>query len=302
MRIGGPIFEPVKSVEEIIAEHRRLGFGAAYCKTYIEDNVEREEYKTAFKEADIVLAEYGAYCINILDTDPKIKQGNIDEICRRLESADKMGAMCCVMHGGSVETGGWGKANRENMSEKNFIETVKIIQTIIDNVKPQTTKLVFETESYLLPDSPEIYLCLLNAIDRKEAAVHLDPVNIISSPRRFYFNGTFIKRCFAVLGDNIISCHAKDMNMASIYPTVKIDETFLGDGVLDYNIYISEILKMKKQPTLMIEHLNESQLVKGLKFIFAKAEELGVVFEGSQMKEKLSEEGAGTDFFAPHLS
>ena len=36
MRLGGPIFRKVKSIEEEIALHRKLGFGAAYCK-YIED-------------------------------------------------------------------------------------------------------------------------------------------------------------------------------------------------------------------------------------------------------------------------
>ena len=31
----------------------------------------------------------------------------------------------------------------------------------------------------------------------------------------------------------------------------------------------------------MIEHLNESQLIKGLRFLFRKAEEAGITFEGS---------------------
>ncbi len=68
------------------------------------------------------------------------------------------------------------------MSEKSFDETVVTIQGILDRVKPDTTKLVMETESYVLPDSPEIYARLIEAIDRPGFAVHLDPVNIISSP------------------------------------------------------------------------------------------------------------------------
>lgn len=299
MRLGGPIFKKVQSIEEVVAEHKRLGFGASYVN-YIEDKPKRDEYKKAFAEADIVLAELGAYCINILDTDQKLRQANIDEICRRLERADAMGARCCVMHGGSVETGGWGKANPENLSEKSFIETVSIVQAIVDRVKPTTTKLVMETESYLFPDGPEEYLRLIDAVDRKEFAVHFDPVNIISSPRRYYYSGQFIKKCVALLGDHVLSCHAKDLNMAPIYPTVKIDETYIGDGVLDYNTYLKEICKLNPTPTLMIEHLNESQLIKGLKFIYRKAEENGITFEGSLNREELSEENTGTEYFAPH--
>ena len=60
MRLGGPIFRQNASVEEAIARHRRLGFGAAYCGPYIKDRSEREEYKAAFREADIIIAEYPA--------------------------------------------------------------------------------------------------------------------------------------------------------------------------------------------------------------------------------------------------
>ena len=301
MRLGGPIFKKVERFEEEVALHRKLGFGAAYCK-YIEDSAKRAEYKQAFAEADIVLAEFGAYGINILETDAALRQKNIDEICRRLEHADEMGARCCVIHGGTVETGGWGSANPHNISEKSIADTVRIVQGILDSVKPETTKLVMETESYLLPDSPEIYARLIEAIDRPGFAVHLDPVNIIASPRRFYGNALFIKRCFALLGPWIVSCHAKDLNMPPKHATVQINETFIGDGVLDYDTYLKEINKLNPAPTLMIEHLNESQLIMGLKYIFKKAEEAGITFEGSEHREELADtENASGEWFAPHL-
>jgi sugar phosphate isomerase/epimerase len=301
MRLGGPIFKKVNSVEEDVTLHQKLGFGAAYCKR-IDDPIYRQEYRQAFSEANIVLAEYGAYCLNILDTDPVLRQKNIDEICRRLEYADEMGVRCCVIHGGSVETGDWGNANPLNLSEKSFTETVRIVQGIVDGVKPRTTKLVMETESYLLPDNADIYARLLEAIDRPSFAVHFDPVNIIVNPRDFYFNAQFLKHCFATLGPWIVSCHAKDLNMPPKHATVQIDETYIGDGILDYVTYLKEINKLSPPPTLMIEHLNESQLIKGLKFIFKKAEEVGIVFEGSENREELVDsEDASTEYFAPHL-
>ena len=301
MRLGGPIFQKVDRFEEEVALHKKLGFGAAFCK-YIEDPSKREEYKQAFSEADILLAEYGAYCLNILETDKTLRQKNIDEICKRLEYADEMGARCCVIHGGTVETGNWGNANPLNFSEKSIAETVAAVQGIIDRVKPKVTKLVMETESYLLPDNPEIYARLIEAVDRSSFAVHFDPVNIIASPRNFYFNAQFLKHCFALLGPWIVSCHAKDLNMPPKYPTVRIDETYIGDGVLDYVTYLREINKLTPPPTLMIEHLNESQLIKGLRFIFKKAEEAGITFEGSEHREELVDvENTSGEYFAPHL-
>lgn len=300
MRLGGPIFQKTSSIEELIKLHRQLGFGAAYT-TWIEDIVAREEHVAAFKEADIWLAELGAYCINILETDSAKRQKNIDLICQRLEQADEMGVRCCVMHGGSYETDGWGRANPENLSDKAFDETVGIINNILDRVNPKTTKLVLETESYLFPDSPESYKKILDAVDDDRLAVHLDPVNITCSPRLVYFNDDFLKSCFSTLGTKIISCHAKDFNMEPTWPTVKIDETFVGDGVLNYQVYLKEIEKMAVPPTLMIEHLNEKQLVKALDYIFSEADKAGIVFEGSSERIPFEAGENSEVYFAPHL-
>ena len=289
MRLGGPIFKPVKNLKEVIDAHRKAGFAASYCP-YIVDRIEREECKSAFAEADIIFAEYGAYGLNILDTDKNNSEKNITEICKRLEYADQMGALCCVMLGGTVQTGGWGQpggwghANPENLSEKSFNKTIEIVQHIIDSVKPEKTKLVIETESYLLPDNPQVYLDLLKTIDRPSFAVHLDPVNIISSPRLFYYNADFIKECFAKLGPWIVSCHAKDVLIYN-HATVSINETYLGNGFLDYGVYLKEINKLETPPPLMIEHLNEEQIIKASKYIFKIAEENGIQFKHSELRE-----------------
>jgi hypothetical protein len=89
--------------------------------------------------------------------------------------------------------------------------------------------------------------------------------------------------------------------MAPVYPTVRIDETFVGNGVLNYNAYLIEIVKCRTQPTLMIEHLNEVQLASGLYFLFAKAREVGITFEGANEREEISAEGLSTAYFMPHV-
>jgi sugar phosphate isomerase/epimerase len=299
VRLGGPIFSKTDDPKTAVDIHRKLGFGAAYA-TYIEDETRRAEHVAAFGEADIVLAEYGSYCINILDTDAKTREDNIQQIMTNLRRADEMKVRCCVIHGGSVETGGWGKAHRDNFSEKSFDDTVAIVQRIIDEVKPSTTKLVMETESYLFPDSPAEYLRIIKAVDRPAFAVHLDPVNITSNPRLFYENGAFIKECFEVLSPWIVSCHAKDTNIVE-HASVQITETFIGDGKIDYDVYLREIAKLDPNPTLMIEHLSEAQLKQGLEFLFAKAEALGITFENSSERDPSILDGSNTEYFAPHL-
>jgi hypothetical protein len=88
---------------------------------------------------------------------------------------------------------------------------VKTTQEIIDAVKPVRTFYSLETIPWVFPDSPDTYLGLIIAFDRNQFAVHLDPVNMISSPRRYYNNGAFIKECFEKMGPYIKNYHAKSI-------------------------------------------------------------------------------------------
>jgi sugar phosphate isomerase/epimerase len=197
-----------------------------------------------------------------------------------------MEARCCVMHGGSYNNTGCVKAHPENFSEKNIEHNIKVIQRILDEVQPKKTKLVLETESYVLPDNPDVYLRMLKEINRPGFAVHLDPVNMTLDPRRVYYSGDFIRECFAKLGSYIVSCHAKDTNLID-HATVQITETYLGNGTLDYNAYLTELSKLQQEPPLMIEHLTKEQLPSALEFIYSKADELGLQFKHAEKREVL---------------
>ena len=60
--------------------------------------------------------------------------------------------------------------------------------------------------------------------------------------------------------------------------------TLVGSNALD-NMTLTEIEKLNPAPTLMIEHLNESQLHQGLDFIFAQAAAIGITFAGAALRK-----------------
>jgi len=284
MRLGGPVFgAETQDPGALVALHRRLGYSAAYCPQ-VQDAVRRQELQAAFREADIVLAELGAFCLNISHPDAAQQERNIQEIIRRLALAEEMGARCCVMHGGSCNGSGCVRAHPDNLTRRNIEHNVAVIQRIIDEVQPRSTKLVLETESRVLPDGPELYLEIIQAVDRPQFAAHLDPVNITLSPRRFYFSGDFIRRCFSVLGPHLVSCHAKDTNLVD-HATAQLTETWTGNGGLDYGAYLSELSRLPQEPPLMLEHLGAAELPRALAYVFAKADALGLSFRGAEHRE-----------------
>jgi L-ribulose-5-phosphate 3-epimerase UlaE len=130
---------------------------------------------------------------------------------------------------------------------------------------------------WTIPDNIEIYLKLIDTIDRPRFAVHLDPVNMINSPARFYGNAKFLRECFAKLGPWIVSCHAKDIQMSGKL-TVHLDEVRLGQGGLDYGVFLSELNCLSGDVPLLFEHLPEEEYPLTRDYIVDVAERTGVSF------------------------
>ena len=109
--------------------------------------------------------------------------------------------------------------------------------------------------------------------------VHLDPVNIISSPRRFYFSGDFIRDCFDKLGPYIASCHAKDVAWDAEMQ-IHFREVPLGTGALDYTTYLKRLAALPTDVPLMIEHMKGAEEYNASRrYLFELAGKIGVTFE-----------------------
>ena len=256
VRLGGPVFGDLKDPKEWIKALKTEGYSAAYCP--VEPGTDYsviKAFEKAAKDADIIISEVGAWS-NPISRNDKERKDAIKKCKDALALADQIGAGCCVNISGSRGEQ-WDGPDPENISPDTFDLIVQVTREIIDEVKPLRTFYTLETMPWALPDSPDSYLELIKAIDRKQLAVHLDPVNMINSPRRYYNNGAFIKECFEKLGPFIKNCHAKDILLQTNL-TVHLDEVLLGTGGLDYKVFLAELSKLKNVP-LMLEHLKTKE-------------------------------------------
>lgn len=252
IRLGGPVSGDFKDPQEWIQAVRSKGYSAVYCPVPVEtDEVTVKAFEKAARDANIIISEVGAWS-NPISNDEKERKEAIKKCKDSLALADLIGAGCCVNISGSRGEK-WDGPHPENLSRETFDMIVQTTREIIDEVKPVRTFFTLETMPWALPDSPDSYLELIKAINRKQMAVHLDPVNMINSPRRYYYNGAFIKECFNKLGPYIKNCHAKDI-LLNTNLTVHLDEVLLGTGGLDYIVFLTELRKLKDVP-LMLEHL-----------------------------------------------
>jgi sugar phosphate isomerase/epimerase len=251
LRLGGPV--QAKDPDSWIQTLQKSGYRAAYCPVgaNASDDVVKA-YADAAKKADIVIAEVGAWS-NPISPDEKQRNDAINKCKTQLTLAERIGANCCVNISGSRNAKNWAGPHEDNLTKQTFDLIVETMRNIIDHVKPIRTFFTLETMPWAYPDSIESYVQLLKAIDRKQFAVHFDPVNLICSPQRYYNNAAVLRAGFARLGPLIKSCHAKDIILSEKL-TTHLDETRPGTGGLDYAAFLKELSKFPEVP-LMMEHL-----------------------------------------------
>ncbi len=278
VRLGGPVFLKSEDPGELAREHRRLGYSAAYCpKAKAEDTALVRGIEKAFAAENVVIAEVGAW-VNMLDPDAEKRRANLRYVAGRLSLAEAVGARCCVDIAGSFNPKIWYGPHPGNLSREFFDATVENCRRIIDEVRPKRTKFTIEMMPWALPDGPDPYVSLIEAVNRPAFAVHLDVCNVINCPARLYANGKFISECFQKLGKWITSCHAKDLQWVDEL-NVHFLEVVPGRGQVDYAAYLREVSRLPVDAPLMLEHLKTpGEYEEGQRYIRKIAAENGISF------------------------
>ena len=187
MRLGGPLFEKYSNPAECVAALKNKNYRAAFCPVGLDADAETvAAYARAAREADILIAEVGAWS-NPLSPDPPTRAAALEKCRQSLALAEAIGARCCVNISGSRGEK-WDGPHAADLSEETFAQIVETTQSIIDAVEPQNTYYTLEAMPWMYPDSAQSYLRLVEAIDRTANAVHLDPVNLVNSPQRYFKN------------------------------------------------------------------------------------------------------------------
>jgi len=276
MRLGAPVFVKEMTPDHWIAALKRERYGAAYCPVGADaDAATIRAYVAAAEKADIVIAEVGAWS-NPLSADEATRKAALATCQTQLALADEVGARCCVNIAGTRGEP-WDGPDPSNLTEATFDLIVETVRVIIDAVKPTRTHYTLEPMPWMYPDSADSYLRLLAAIDRPQFGAHVDMVNVINSPQRYFENAALIREWFSKLGPHIRSCHAKDTLLATKL-TTHLDEVRPGLGYLDYRTLLRELNNLDPDTPLMIEHLRaEEDYRLSAAYIRGVADEIGVV-------------------------
>jgi sugar phosphate isomerase/epimerase len=263
-----------QSPQEWAQKHKALGLQTVNFPVCCDDGEETfMAYKQAADEAGLTIAEVGVWR-NTLAADPDERQRWIDYAIRQLRMADAIGAACCVNVVGTPYGPRWDGGYRMNFSAELWDMAVSMIREIIDTVRPRHTKFCIESMPWMIPSGPDEYLRLIEAVDRSEFGTHLDVVNMITSPRRYFFNDEFLEACFEKLHGTIVSCHLKDIRLKPEY-TFQLEECACGQGTLDIKRYIRLATAENPCMPMIIEHLTtDEEYIASVQYVQEQARQI----------------------------
>lgn len=215
-----------------------------------------DAYVRSAAEYDISIAEVGVWNSLVIRDDAAAAR-NYAFARGQLEMADYVKACCCVNVSGATGPK-WYMGYSENYTNDTFTRNVDILCKLLDEVRPQHTCYTLEIMQWMLPDSPEQYLEILEAVNRNHFAVHLDVVNLVHDPRTYFHHNEVIDTAFSLLGDRVKSCHLKDLKLRDGV-TVSFQEVPPGEGDINLLHYGKKINEQDENLPLLIEHLDSKE-------------------------------------------
>jgi sugar phosphate isomerase/epimerase len=271
IRFGGPVFiennakaagageshgATVKDPADLARAHKMKGFTAAYApKVDLSDGAMIRAVRDAFAKESIMIAEVG-FWENLVDIDEPSRISNRKSMVEALALAEELGARCAVdIFGSYCHGNGNSSHTARNFSDDAFDEAVEMARYFIGEVKPKTAFFAYEIFPFSVVDSPSEIARLLKAVDRKQFGVHLDPVNLINSPRTYWSSGAVIDECVRLFGPHIVAAHAKDVKLREPAISVILEEVIAGEGGFDIAAFVRTLHRLPREVPLMLEHL-----------------------------------------------
>lgn len=267
MRLGVSTSFTHSTSQEWLDKNKELGLKSVVFPVNCEASDSLiDEYASYAHDNDITIAEVGIWR-NTLAADRAERNKEIQYAIDQLLLADRIGAKCCVNVAGTPHGPRWDGGYRKNFDEDTRKEIITMIRTVIDEASPKNTTFSIESMPWMVPTGPDDYLKLLNEVERDKFSVHLDIINMVNSAERYFFLDEFVDECLEKLGDQIVSCHLKDIKLLDDY-TFQLRECGPGEGVFNIRRYIDKLNRLNPDMPVIIEHLkSDEEYIQSVKYV-----------------------------------
>ena len=281
MRLGGFYqAETIDQLEPLCEKLDRYGLsaiGAPYGLAGMTDD-QCAAFGQKASDLGLVIGEVGMWD-NLMTDDQALQDQRIASVRTLLKKAEIMECGCVVTLAGSKDPDDGAITPHPYMySEAGKQEFKELVLRILDGLDLHHTKYVIEPWHHSFFYQPQDIKDCIDRVDHPKFGLHLDQMNMVSQAM-YYRTTELINSTFDLLADKVASVHLKDIRCDSSHMFLRYDEVMIGDGVMDYDTFVTRLAQLPPHTPCFCEHLcEEHEYATNFQRLLAIAQENNVSF------------------------
>ncbi len=261
-----------------------LGFSGMYARFSANDPFETSSVQC--NRVRDLLADHGlrmyqctGYWQCMVHPDASERKKAVRTIQEALRVAADLGARGIDTGPGSLNATGPWNPHPDNWDPVCRDRVIECLKACAPAAEDHGVYLSLEGHQVTVLESAEAVKEILDAVGSRWLRSDLDPANWIDL-RSVFRTTEAIHHMFDVLGDHIVSGHAKDIRLNNAH-VIHMPTDAPGTGMLDFKAYIQRMEALDPDYPLIVEGANAEQMPEASRFLHETAEALGIEVRGA---------------------
>lgn len=264
---------------ELCQTVRDLGYSGIFTRFRDNDpftttRAQCERVKSILADNGIQLYQTTGYWQCLIHPDEEQRRQAVKTVQAALKIAGWLGSRSIDTGPGSMNPRGPWFPHPDNWTSLARRQLIRSLRECAPAAEDNGVYLGLEAHQLVTLKTPEVTRDMLDAVDSHWVRCDLDPANWITLETAFDTSAA-INHMFDVLGEHIVSGHAKDSRIEDRL-TIHIDACCPGQGNLDFATYFRRMEQLDPEYPLIVEGASYEQWPAASEYLHRVAREAGV--------------------------
>ena len=242
----------------LLAQAATEGFGALNIVVTDPASMSKQDaarLKSMFADSGLVVGQTnGAYGGALVSPDDSLRQAAIEFAKHMCELTLLLGSPNTYLRPGSLNPNGPWMPHPDNRSQEVFDRLVDSSRDVCRAAQDLGVMVAVEGGAVSPLFSAVRVREYIDAVGSSALGFNQDPVNFVASLEDAYDTSRLLSEFFDLLGDCTLGAHAKDFTVVDQL-MVGFEETEIGSGLLDHDLFLKEMQRACSDGHVLIEHL-----------------------------------------------
>jgi sugar phosphate isomerase/epimerase len=279
--VAGIVSEWSKIDAAAAARVRENGFRGAsifFSKPLEADLAKVRELKTLLAGEGVEAAQANGAYEALVNPDEGLRAAGIRGMSALVRCGRALDAPTVYVRPGGLNPRGHWYAHPDNHLPQTFERLVDSLRQVCAVATAEGMVVAIEGHVLSMLDTPRRVRDLLDAVGSPALKFNTDPVNFYGSVRDVHDTRPILNELFDLLGKDTVAAHFKDLALKDEL-VLHISEVVIGQGTLDYDLFLRRMQAECPHAYGLIEHLPDDKIPSARAGLMSAADKAGIVFE-----------------------